>query len=148
MIDVQKHAHLQRELILSAIDCCKKGGYIVYSTCSVTVQENENVVDYALKNRFVKLVDMGIEIGEEGYTKYQDKRFDPQLKKTRRILPHVHNMDGFYVAKLKKLENGPRATKSEVANANLDVDAKEGEFEEEETLASMKNNKVHYKKGQ
>lgn len=91
---------------------------------------------------------MGIEIGEEGYTKYQDKRFDPQLKKTRRILPHVHNMDGFYVAKLKKLENGPRATKSEVANANLDVDAKEGEFEEEETLASMKNNKVHYKKGQ
>jgi ribosomal RNA methyltransferase Nop2 len=34
------------------------------------VQENESVVDFALKNRFVKLVDMGIEVGEEGYTKY------------------------------------------------------------------------------
>lgn len=30
MIDVFKHAHLQRELLLSAIDCCKKDGYIVY----------------------------------------------------------------------------------------------------------------------
>lgn len=72
---------------------------------------------------------MGIEIGEEGYTKYQDKRYDPQLKKTRRILPHVHNMDGFYVAKLKKLDNGPRVTKSDIANANLDVVGKGVEFE-------------------
>ncbi|EGR29121.1 nucleolar protein 1, putative [Ichthyophthirius multifiliis] len=102
LIDVYKHSHLQRELILSAIDCCKKGGYIVYSTCSVSVQENESVIDYALKNRFVKLVDTGVDVGEEGYIKYQDKRFDPSIKKCRRILPHIHNMDGFFVAKFEK----------------------------------------------
>lgn len=62
---------------------------------------------------------MGIDVGEEGYTKYQDKRYDPSLKRTRRILPHVHNMDGFYVAKFKKLENGPRSKKEEIENINL-----------------------------
>lgn len=29
MIDIYKSAHIQRELILAAIDCTKKGGYIV-----------------------------------------------------------------------------------------------------------------------
>ena len=104
-------------MILSAIDCCKKGGYIVYSTCSVTVQENEWVVDYALKNRFVKIVPTGLEIGEDGIVKWDDKRFHPNLKYARRILPHIHNMDGFFVAKLKKLESGSKK-KAEINEKN------------------------------
>ncbi len=101
-------SHLQKELLAAAIDCCKPGGYVVYSTCSITVEENEWVVDYALKNRYVKLVDTGVEVGEEGYVKYMEKRFDPNLKLTRRIYPHIHNMDGFYFAKLRKLKNGKK----------------------------------------
>ena len=84
-----------------------------YSTCSVTIQENEWVVDYALRNRYVKVVDTGIPIGEEGFTKFENKRFNPNIKKTRRIFPHIHNMDGFYVCKLKKIKNGVRKNISE-----------------------------------
>jgi ribosomal RNA methyltransferase Nop2 len=112
--DFQMLAHLQKQLILCALDSVNAnsatGGYVVYSTCSVTVDEDESVVDYALRKRpHCKLVDTGLEFGVEGFTSFNGKHFHPSLNLTRRYYPHKHNMDGFYVAKFKVGKRGKGA---------------------------------------
>lgn len=58
------------------------------------------VVDYAVKNRFVKIVETGLKIENRVFTKYKEHRFHPRIKYCVRVFPHVHNLDGFFVAKL------------------------------------------------
>ena len=141
--EILNNSRLQKELILAAIDSCnakgKGDGIIVYSTCSISVEENEWVIDYALKHRYVKCIEAGIEIGEPGLVKFREKHFHPSIANTRRIYPHIHNIDGFFIAKLKKYSDGPKIKgeipqkenqKKQNEKENIDVDDYENNLEE------------------
>jgi len=103
--DIRKIAKMQQKLILHAFDMLKSGGYMVYSTCSVLVEENEAVVDYLLSERkSAKVVELSVPVGKEGFARFRSDNFNGSLQKARRIYPHVHNMDGFFFVKIFKAE--------------------------------------------
>ena len=126
--DFMQLPDLQKRLLIHAIDSVdhagssKTGGYVVYSTCSVTVEENEQVVQYALKKRpNVKLVETGLTFGKDGFVSYMGKHFDPKMNMTKRYYPHAYNVDGFFVSKFKKTAPSPRAAAANgVANGATD----------------------------
>jgi 16S rRNA (cytosine967-C5)-methyltransferase len=87
-------AKIQGEMIEHCAEYTKKGGFLVYSTCSITVEENEMVIEKFLKlHPEFKLVDTAPWIGLSGLR---------GLTKCQRLYPHIHECNGFFVAKLIK----------------------------------------------
>ncbi len=97
---------LQLRLLIAAIKMCKVGGEIVYSTCTLTLEENEFIIDKVLKKYPVELDEIELPVpSHSGFSKIGDQEFDKQLDRTRRIVPWEVESEGFFVCKLKKVDN-------------------------------------------
>ncbi len=103
MKHVDRISDTQMRLLISAIKSARVGGEIVYSTCTLTVEENELLLDRIMKKYPVELADIELPvISHEGFTRYEGAELNPLLAKSRRIIPWEINSEGFFVAKLIK----------------------------------------------
>lgn len=102
---IKRLAGLQKKLIASAISCLKPRGILVYSTCTFEPEENEEVIQFALDNFPVKLESFDLPLkSRSGLVEWQNKKFSKEMKKCKRIWPQDNDTEGFFVAKLKKIE--------------------------------------------
>ncbi len=100
---MEKIANLQLRLLISAIKMAKVGGEIVYSTCTLTLEENELVIETVLKKYPVELIEIELPVpSHPAFTEYEGEKLNPEIAKCRRIIPWEINSEGFFVAKLRK----------------------------------------------
>ena len=85
---------IQIKILNNASKYVKENGTLIYSTCTIHDEENINVVEQFLKeNKNFELVpieniNIDLDNQEKGYIK---------------IYPNIHGMDGFFIAKLKRM---------------------------------------------
>jgi 16S rRNA (cytosine1407-C5)-methyltransferase len=110
--NVGKMARLQRELLESAIDAAKVGGVVVYSTCTLTPEENEDVV-LSMLEKFpgaIEVVDPRASLYGPIDRAVEDSMIVQKAIRTHggeqpmiRLWPHVIDVEGFFCAKLRKV---------------------------------------------
>lgn len=106
---IRKYSSDQRKLFASAFEALKPGGVMVYSTCTLAPEENEMVIDWALKTfeGLLEVQDVDVGFAEKawmpGLTEVWAQKLSEDVKKAVRILPS-ERMEGFFVAKLRKLQ--------------------------------------------
>jgi 16S rRNA (cytosine967-C5)-methyltransferase len=91
---IEKMTTIQWRMINNCADKVATGGVLTYSTCSVSVEENEMIVERFLKwHSEFSLAPIEPQIGLQGMR---------GLTLCRRLYPHIHQCNGFFIAKLRK----------------------------------------------
>ena len=100
---IQKIADIQKSLIRAALSVLKKGGILIYSTCSLEPEENELNMEWMLGHFKVIIEKTNIKVGSPGLTKVFDRKLNPYVANCRRFWPHKAKTEGFFIARIKKL---------------------------------------------
>lgn len=90
----------QKHILDCAVKMLKKGGIIVYSTCTFAPVENEEIAAYLINEHKLELCETPLDMLDCGRTEWSESGFD--MTKTRRIFPHKQNGEGHFIALFKK----------------------------------------------
>jgi 16S rRNA (cytosine1407-C5)-methyltransferase len=99
-------AEIQTRLLVAAIKMLKNGGEIVYSTCTITAEENELIINKLLQKYPLDILPVELPMpSHNGFTEYQGVKLDSRISKAIRMYPWEVDSDGFFVVKLKKTDD-------------------------------------------
>jgi len=98
----KERQELQKRLLSAGISVLKKGGTLVYSTCSLEPEENEEVIDWAIANLPVKTEKIELKIGKPALLEFEGRGFGKEVQKCVRIIPYENNTQPFFIAKIAK----------------------------------------------
>lgn len=94
----------QKRLLETGFVKLKTGGVLVYSTCSVEPEENEEVISWLLdkyENAYTDKIEINIKRSSPIMV-YKGKRFNKGVENVLRIWPQDNDTEGFFVARIRK----------------------------------------------
>jgi 16S rRNA (cytosine967-C5)-methyltransferase len=94
--DIQRLSQLQKKILVRAASYLKPDGVLVYSTCTLIEDENEKVVEDFLENHSTFVLE-----DPAGYLPNEARGL--VRKRYFMALPHRHNTDGFFAARIRKV---------------------------------------------
>ncbi|MGV8131288.1 MAG: hypothetical protein ACP5N7_04285 [Candidatus Pacearchaeota archaeon] len=105
---VKQLRNLQKKIINCAYDLLEDGGEIVYSTCTYSPEENEEVIEYIInKYNDLEVVSIDKRFKKDNFAPalitWNKTMFHEDITKCVRILP-TELFEGFFIAKLKKIK--------------------------------------------
>ncbi len=104
MEDIQFCQRMQKRLLRTGINALEEGGELLYCTCSFEPEENEHVIDWALRTFDISLEEVNTVVNGEklvdGFQHPLGKALDSEVRKCKRFLPHIHDTHGMFVAKV------------------------------------------------
>jgi NOL1/NOP2/sun family putative RNA methylase len=102
---IKKFSNRQKQIAGNAVKILKKGGVLVYSTCTHGPEENEEVIDYLLENFPLEIEEIKLPFKTRpGVKEWKGKEFHKDVEKCVRVYPQDENLEGFFIAKLRKTE--------------------------------------------
>jgi tRNA (cytosine40_48-C5)-methyltransferase len=104
LVDVERNARVQREILAEATKWLAPKGEIVYSTCSLEPEEDELNIDWAVESLNLQVQTIEC-LGEAGLTEVFGRKLNASVSRCKRIWPR--ETQGFFVCKLKMKEKTP-----------------------------------------
>jgi len=102
--DIKYCSTLQFSMLTALLKCLKKGGILVYSTCSIAPEENELVIHRVLERFPLSVEKMDLKDGLPGFTEFFGCKVRDEIREARRFYPHIHGTEGFFICKLRLRE--------------------------------------------
>jgi 16S rRNA C967 or C1407 C5-methylase (RsmB/RsmF family) len=90
---------VQRKLFASGARALKPGGILVYSTCTLNLEENEGMIQWALEN--LPLEPQKMPLAVPGVFSGMARGLDPRVARAIRIFPDAQR-EGFFVCRMRK----------------------------------------------
>ena len=99
--EFKKMSIRQKQLLKTGIKNLNKNGLLLYSTCTLEPEENEEVIDWALKKFNIRLEPLDC-IGNPGLINVFGRKLSNEIKNCRRLWPNETGTQGFFMAKIRK----------------------------------------------
>ena len=130
----------QQRILSDIFSALKPGGILIYSTCSYSKAENEEVVDWMMETNAVESLSISCS-ADWGIKEIKSKGFGYQF------YPHLLNGEGFFISAFKKSSSDAHAEKTNIKDKKNHIKSKANSYNLLDTIAAkwlMQNLKLAY----